>query len=802
MSIRNQFLSHLGVRSWAPLALIAALSPVLSSCSDKGTKDESAAEAMTQTYEDYFSTPLLMLADFNGEAVPALAKTDRTTLSLMPNGKNGSSLVVNFPADNNQEAGVIFRPDQPWDWSEYGYFSIAVDAHSLGDRSTQLMISVRDISGNFHTRAVAILPGEDKTYYSEMKGPDFISPEGEEDKKAELNQASGLRANPPKWTTAATQFIWMWGVKDLDLSAITEIKFHLQDGLGEKKVSLDNVRLIASPPLPEDINYLSNILDEFGQNRRVDFPEKVHSVDELIVKRDAELEQLKTNSFSDRSRFGGWSKGPQFEATGFFRPQKVGDRWSLVDPEGYLYFATGIDAVRFVDTYTLTGYGFDGSYNYESSKQGTKRSSKAKKHRKVTSELRANMFSSLPEYGDELSNHYIYIAGGIHSGPLKAGEAFNFYGANIERKYGEKEPGDYLNRWADVTVDRMLNWGFTSLGNWSDPVFTDNQRIPFFGHIWTNDRRYKKVSSGNDFWWGLPDVFDPMYATVIEERIKAYAADLKDNPWLVGVFVDNEISFGRPETNESHYGIVIHTLGRDAADVPTKAEFSRLMQEKYQDINELNRAWDVEVASWADFALSFKDSDLSQAQLEDYALLMSAYGEKYFSVIGDNMKKYFPNNMYLGSRFADWGMPIEIVKAGANHVDVLSFNLYKEGVSKYKWSFLDEIDMPAIIGEFHMGATDSGSFHPGLVHAANQEERALMYKDYMHTVIDNPYFVGAHWFQYVDSPITGRAFDGENYNVGFVNVTDTPYIPMVKAAKELHHEMYERRFSEALKNTK
>jgi agarase len=46
----------------------------------------------------------------------------------------------------------------------------------------------------------------------------------------------------------------------------------------------------------------------------------------------------------------------------------------------------------------------------------------------------------------------------------------------------------------------------------------------------------------------------------------------------------------------------------------------------------------------------------------------------------------------------------------------------------------------------------------------------------------------------MDSPITGRAFDGENYNVGFVNVTDTPYAPMVNAAKALHKGMYERRF--------
>ena len=64
----------------------------------------------------------------------------------------------------------------------------------------------------------------------------------------------------------------------------------------------------------------------------------------------------------------------------------------------------------------------------------------------------------------------------------------------------------------------------------------------------------------------------------------------------------------------------------------------------------------------------------------------------------------------------------------------------------------------------------------------------------MYSVIDNPYFVGAHWFQYIDSPITGRAFDGENYNVGFVTMADVPYQEMVNDAKELNSTLYSTRF--------
>ena len=74
-----------------------------------------------------------------------------------------------------------------------------------------------------------------------------------------------------------------------------------------------------------------------------------------------------------------------------------------------------------------------------------------------------------------------------------------------------------------------------------------------------------------------------------------------------------------------------------------------------------------------------------------------------------------------------------------------------------------------------------------------------MYREYMRSVIDNPYFVGAHWFQYIDSPVTGRAWDGENYNVGIVDITDTPYEPLVQAMKDINIELYDRRYGDLAK---
>ena len=58
----------------------------------------------------------------------------------------------------------------------------------------------------------------------------------------------------------------------------------------------------------------------------------------------------------------------------------------------------------------------------------------------------------------------------------------------------------------------------------------------------------------------------------------------------------------------------------------------------------------------------------------------------------------------------------------------------------------------------------------------------------------NPRIVGTHWFQFSDQPTTGR-FDGENYQIGFVDVCDTPNPEIVQACREIGAKMYSLRTS-------
>jgi len=129
------------------------------------------------------------------------------------------------------------------------------------------------------------------------------------------------------------------------------------------------------------------------------------------------------------------------------------------------------------------------------------------------------------------------------------------------------------------------------------------------------------------------------------------------------------------------------------------------------------------------------------------------------------------------------------VRACADVADVVSFNRYER---KIKCADYTDLGKPIIIGEFHFGALDRGMFHTGLGPTKDQAERAQCYIDYVRAVADCPAFIGCHWFQYIDEPITGRWFDGENYNIGFLTVVDSPYPELVEAAQQVHAEVYER----------
>ena len=732
------------------------------------------------------------LIDFDSGTVPEFLETDGASVELVAatDGGEGGTLEILFPATVH-EPTVRFRPDEPWDWSGHGNIHLAVDASNAGDESVQVYMAITDASGATTNRSANIAVGEANTYYFVVADPS-------------LEFDSGLREDPPPWETTDEMFIRRRRERHLDLSAIAEIALSAKGIMVDKRVVVENFRLRRNPE--HDLSYLEGIVDEFGQNAKQDFPIKVHSEAELVEAAESELQALAASGpLPDRSRFGGWLEGPRLDASGYFRTEKVNDKWWLVDPDGYLFFSNGIANVRMANLTTLTGIDFsDPSVRAVDPEEVTPEDSigivevsdEARLTRYESSPLRRNMFAWLPEYDHALADHYSYRRSALR-GPLDGGETFSFCRANLERRYGETEPESYLRRWEEVTLQRFLDWGFTSMGNWVDPAFYANERVPYFANGWIIGE-FNTLQSPVDVWAPMPDPFDPEFVRRAQITIDVIAGEIQGSPWCIGVFVDNEKSWGfREGTVEERYGLILNALSGSADESPAKGAFANRLRETYDSLEAINERWDTQIASWGELEAGVTFSDYSNEAVEDFSMLLAMLAEEYFRVVHDALATALPNHLYMGVRMANWGMPDETIQAAVRYTDVLSFNIYEEGLQPHRWEFLDEIDLPAIDGEWHIGSTrETGLFHPGLVSADGQADRAAMYKAYLESVLAQDTMVGAHFFQYVDSPITGRAFDGENYNVGFVAVTDIPYPEMVDAVKEVNASLYPGRYGD------
>ncbi len=430
-------------------------------------------------------------------------------------------------------------------------------------------------------------------------------------------------------------------------------------------------------------------VDRYGQFKHDEWPGKVHSDKDLKDQAAEESVWLRNHekyAIPDCDEYGGWTKGPKLKATGFFRTEKVNGKWWLVDPNGYLFFSHGVTCINSGEGVTAIGH-------------------------------RENYFEELPDRKDKVFGRFYgkawhAAAKGFYSQTNNVPfDLYNIGAANMVRKYGK----DWSSIAATLAHRRLHAWGLNTVANWSQYQVYSLRKTPYTVTFGTGGMPRLEKSGG---WWGkLPDPFHPDFEKTLRQRARQVAKQMKDDPWCLGVFVDNELAWNR------------------------------------------------------------------NCDLENVA-------DCYFKKVAKVVHEEIPNHLYLGSRIA--GGPDETLAIAAKYCDVVSANVYRHMMDRDLPA--GSVDKPMINGEYHFGALDRGMFHTGLVATDNQADRAECYKRYVNSCLDHPRFVGTHWFQWKDQPLTGRG-DGENYQIGFLNIVDNPNTELVNASREIGRTMYERRFN-------
>ena len=479
------------------------------------------------------------------------------------------------------------------------------------------------------------------------------------------------------------------------------------------------------------------LLDEFGQSAQRDWPAKTRGADELKQRLQSQFEGAPQQSWPETfSRWGGAKTLKLGEGTGFFRTRHDGRRWWLVDPEGYAFWSAGLDCVR-VDCESRYD-GLESALTWLPDVKG--------------------------QYRDAFRSKYDDIE--------LTGKLVNYLAANFIRSFG---PDGWRDKWAAIALAEMKRLRFNTVGNWSEWQFASKAKFPYVRPMGFRGKRSGFIY--RDF----PDVFHPQFEADAAEFASQLASTAKD-PAFIGYFLMNEPTWGFSSELPAA-GMLYNT-----ASCATRTQLNKHLKTKYETDDALAAAWKMPVtfARAANGKFQGVFSKEAEADLQEFSVLMV---ERYFEVLSKACRKVDPNHLNLGMRWA--GVPPEWAVRGMKFFDVFSMNCYKEKLPRETTQSIQSLlNMPVMVGEYHFGALDVGLPASGIGHVKNQADRARAYRVYLEDCAANPNCVGAHWFTLYDESALGR-FDGENYNIGFLDVCNRAYDEIGQGAIAAHERMFD-----------
>jgi agarase len=374
------------------------------------------------------------------------------------------------------------------------------------------------------------------------------------------------------------------------------------------------------------------------------------------------------------------------------------------------------------------------------------------------------------------------------------------YHENVKRKYGSEEA------WAKEAVRRLLSWNFNVLGA------NNSVKARYQGLAHT-----EFLAFGSDFastadivpkvhWTGFPDVFDPRFERFCDLRAKQRCAPNKDDPWLLGYFLDNELEWwgksGRP------WGMA-EEAWKKPKDRACKQALVRILREFYRDdIKAFNTDFGTNFTQFDDLLASQTPSQpLNERGQEALMAFVREAAERYFRITAQAIRKHDPNHLNLGCRFA-WDAPEPAWEMAGKYCDIVTVNLYPRidlergivlGIEEHLRKRYELCRKPIIVTEWSFPALDAKDSqgrplpckHGAGMRVDNQTQKARCYAIMQRTLFLLPFIVGSHYFMWVDEPALGISSTfPEDSNYGLVNEADEPYPELTAMATKVNAQMF------------
>lgn len=299
---------------------------------------------------------------------------------------------------------------------------------------------------------------------------------------------------------------------------------------------------------------------------------------------------------------------------------------------------------------------------------------------------------------------------------------------------------------ANRTLDFMREYGFNTIGRWSDvgSLKQAKARMPYtttnsFMGIYRNKRPASHGARG--YVNQTIPVFDEAFVTFADEYAKRMVAHLKDDPWVLGHYTDNELPI-RPDALKLYLALPATDRGHQEAIRWLAAR--KLKPGKY----------------------SKEDND---AFVEHVAFT-------YYTVAASALRKHAPKHLVIGSRQHGRTLTKSLFR-GSRPLDVVSINYY------HAWSpstnsmtgWVQASGRPFIQSEWYARRSDlTGKAKGAGFRVATQLDRGLFYQNHALGLMDHPGAIGWHWFKFA----------------GLMNDEHVPYPELLDKMGELNERVY------------
>lgn len=350
---------------------------------------------------------------------------------------------------------------------------------------------------------------------------------------------------------------------------------------------------------------------------------------------------------------------------------------------------------------------------------------------------------------------YIFISMGINS--------VNEGGKSLRREFNNRF--DSVDDWLSLVDNVMRDLRFNTYANWSDYKTLRVHDRPYtarfsFMASYVRQKGGGKMGYGNfNYEKDVIPVFDSEFELYVLGQAKQFAS-LADDPYLLGVFSDNELPFNKIDGCLQRY----LELGVDDEGYQYALAW---MKENHLGEEELTHKHDLE--------------------------FMNVVIDRYYSIIRRAFDAYLPNHLYLGSRIHGNALRNDsLFRISGLYVDVVSVNYYHKWHPEYNrinnWASL--ANKPILITEWYAKASDSGlnnSKGAGFL-VDSQKDRGYFYENFCLGLLRNPSVIGWHWFRFIDDLKTGA-----ESNKGILNRNFEVYQDLAGSMKAINRKAYSLR---------